>query len=244
MGTKDAPMHTSSARPVAVDASAKAPSETVRSVVTALICLYLVGLMLCVVGNSTSGSSALVRTIKSKLFSPWMVPMWLDLGYDSKLTYGQPEDADHLVEVAVSEDSQHKLKQNTNESTGERIRFPSARMRGERAARWRRMAWWIARAEEDPDREGLLPAAMASGLFDDVGAEDLTIRVLRHLPVERAVHTSGDPSTDSAMPDEQAPGRFEQAYAARVRRVGGEVQLLQAEPKAAVAPLRAAPATR
>jgi len=117
-------------------------------------------------------------------------------------------------------------------------------MRGERAARWRRMAWWIARAEEDPDREGLLPAAMASGLFDDVGAEDLTIRVLRHLPVERAVHTSGDPSTDSAMPDEQALGRFKQAYAARVRRVGGEVQLLQAEPKASVAPLRAAPTTR
>ncbi|MEI6036455.1 MAG: hypothetical protein WCQ91_00840 [Planctomycetota bacterium] len=244
MATKDAPTQPPHARPVASAASARAPSETMRGVATALICLYLVGLMLCIVGNSASGSSALVRTVKSKLFSPWMVPVWLDLGYDSKLTYGQPEDADHLVEVTLAEGTQDKRDQNTNDSVGERMRFPSAKMRGERAARWRRMAWWIARAEEDPDREGLLPAAMAAGLFDDVGGEDLTIRVLRHLPLERASHTSGDPSLDSALSDEQATGRFEQAYAARVRRVGGEVQLLKAEPKAEVAPLRTAPATR
>ena len=53
------------------------PTEITRGVVTILLALYLVGLLLCVAGNSASGSSALVRTIKTRLFSPWMVPLWL-----------------------------------------------------------------------------------------------------------------------------------------------------------------------
>jgi hypothetical protein len=197
------------------------PSEWVRALVTVALCLYLVGLVLCVAGNSGSGSSALVRNIKSRLFSPWMVPPWLDLGYDYRFTYGQPDDADHRIEV-----------RRRNDTASEKpLLFPSAGMWGERAARWRRLARAAALAEQDPDREGLLPTAVGVGCFDELSAEDVSIRLLRHLPPERADVAAGAP----------AP-RFDRAYAARVRRIGGEVQLLKAEPRGEVAPLVEGPA--
>jgi hypothetical protein len=100
-------------------------------------------------------------------------------------------------------------------------------MRGERARRWRRLARAAVIAEQDPDREALLPAAMGAGLFDDVGGEDLSLRILREVRPERAeVATVG-----AGQP------RFEQAYAARVRRVDGELQLIKNEPKEELAPV-------
>jgi hypothetical protein len=74
---------------------------------------------------------------------------------------------------------------------------------------------------EDVDRDGLLAAAVGRGMFDDVGAEDVTVRVLRTPPAAR-----GGPPTVPV-----------QAFSARVRMVGGEVQLLREEPRGAVAPL-------
>jgi hypothetical protein len=58
-------------------------------------------------------------------------------------------------------------------------------------------------------------------MFDDVGAEDVTVRVLRTPLVDR-----GGPSP--------APV---QASSARVRMVGGELQLIRVEPRGEVAPL-------
>ena len=74
-------------------------SEPTQAAVSVAIAVYLLGLVLSILGNSVSGSSALVRTIKGRLYSPWMAPAWLDLGFDHPLTYGRPEDADHLIEV-------------------------------------------------------------------------------------------------------------------------------------------------
>ncbi|MCS5678924.1 MAG: hypothetical protein NZ603_03410, partial [Acidimicrobiales bacterium] len=81
-------------------------------------------------GNSVSGSSALVRTLKGRLFSPWLAPAWLDLGFDHPLTYGRPEDADHLIDIRVSGGAA---------GPAETLRLPGTRQ-GERAARWRRLA--------------------------------------------------------------------------------------------------------
>ena len=82
-------------------------------------------------------------------------------------------------------------------------------------------------AEQDPDRESLLPAAIGAGLFDDVGGEDLSLRIVREVRPDRAeVATAG-----TGQP------RSEQAYAARVRRVDGELQLIKNEPKEELAPL-------
>lgn len=194
------------------------PAETVRAAVTVMLGVYFVGLALCVAGNSASGPSTLVRTIKSKLFSPWMVPLWLDLGYDTKLTHGLPDDADHRFEVRRQDAA----------ATPKPLTLPTAEMWGERGRRWQRLARATANAERDPDREGLLPAAVAAGLFDDLGTEDLSVRVLRQVRPERF-----EAAAAGAVP----PARFEQAYAARVRRVEGELQLLKSEPREELAPL-------
>lgn len=192
------------------------PSEGVQAVVTVLLCFYMVGLVLCVAGNSGSGSSSLVRTIKSRLFAPWMAAPWLDLGYDYKFTYGQPDDADHRIEIVPRDAA----------ATAAAVSLPAAGIWGERAARWRRLARAAALAERDPDREGLLPAAIGAAGFDDAGTDDVTIRLLRHVPPERAAVAAGG-----------AAPRFERAYTARVRRIDGELQLLKNEPRGEVAPL-------
>jgi len=193
------------------------PTEITRGVATILLALYLIGLLLCVAGNSASGSSALVRTIKTRLFSPWMVPLWLDLAYDTRLTYGTPDDADHVLEL--------RPWNAPASATGATLRLPAPGMRGERAARWRRLARALVIGQDDSDREGLLPAAVAEGLFASLGHEDLSLRVLRTIPPDRDVASAG------------GRGSVEQAYACRVRRVAGEVQLLPLPPAAEVAPL-------
>jgi hypothetical protein len=187
--------------------AAKTPSIVTQAAVTVALSIYLVGLLLSIIGNTGSGSSAVVRTIKSRLFSPWMVPPWLDLGFDYRLTYGGDEDGDFSVEVRRQGDGKAAP-----------VRLPG-RLTGERAARWRRLARSIA--VEDTDRDGLLAAAVGRGMFDDVGAEDVTVRVLRTPLVDR-----GRPSP--------APV---QASSARVRMVDGELQLIRAEPRGEVAPL-------
>lgn len=198
------------------------PSETVRAAVTVMLGLFFVGLALCVAGNSGSGSSEIVRTIKSKLFSPWMVPPWLDLGYDTKLTLGQPDDADHRFE----------LRRQDGPAEARPLVLPAAEMRGERGARWRRLARATVLAEQDPDREGLLPAAVGAGLFAELGGEDVAIRVLRQMLPDRAEAALGP----------TPPARYEQAYAARVRRVDGDLQLIKSEPREELAPLIRKPA--
>ncbi|MDO7677822.1 MAG: hypothetical protein MUQ48_04610, partial [Pirellulales bacterium] len=51
------------------------PSEMVRAVVSLFLAVYFFGMVLCIAGNSSSGSSVLVRTLKTKLFSPWLYPL-------------------------------------------------------------------------------------------------------------------------------------------------------------------------
>jgi hypothetical protein len=186
-------------------------SPTAYAAVTVALAAYLIGLTLSIAGNSGSGSSALVRTIKGRLFSPWLVPPWLDLGFDNRLTYGQPEDADHVIEVRP-----------TGDAAAKPLLLPGA-AQGERAARWRRLARSIVAGVDDPDRDGLLATAVGEGLFDDIGAEDVTVRVLRRpLP---------DRTATAARPPQ------ERAYEARVRSVGGEVQLIQSTGRGELAPL-------
>ena len=187
------------------------PPPVTQAAVTVALSIYLVGLVLSIVGNTGSGSSAVVRTIKSRLFAPWMVPPWLDLGFDYRLTYGSDEDGDFSVEVRRQGDAKTTP-----------VRLPG-RLTGERAARWRRLARSIA--VEDADRDGMLAAAVGRGMFDEMGAEmgaeDVTVRVLRTPLIDR-----GGP-----------PPAPVQASSARVRMVGGELQLIRAEPRGEVAPL-------
>jgi len=177
-------------------------SETTLAAVSVAIAVYLVGLILSIMGNSVSGSSALVRTLKGRLFSPWLAPAWLDLGFDHPLTYGRPEDADHLIDIRVSGGAA---------GPAETLRLPGTR-RGERAARWRRLARRTALAAIE-DAAAPLAAGVGSGAFGPLEAEDVIVRVLRRPMGQRA----------------DAPTRplLVEAYAARVRRVDGDLQLIE-----------------
>ena len=186
--------------------NANTPSPVTQAAVTVALALLLLGVGLSILGNTGSGSSAFVRTIKIRLFSPWMVPPWLDLGFDYRLTHGSDEDGDFRIEVRRQGDATAAT-------------LLPGRLAGERAARWRRLARSIAL--EDADRDGLLAAATARGMFDDLGSQDLVVRVLR------------TPLNDRGGP----PSPPVQASSARVRMVGGELQLLRAEPRGEVAPL-------
>jgi hypothetical protein len=198
-------------------------SDALRAGLTVALALYLVGLALCVAGNSASGSSAIVRTVKSKLFSPWMTPLWLDLGYDTRLTHGLAEDGDHRFEI----------RRLDAPAAPEPVILPGPTMHGERAARWRRLARATAVSESDPEREALLPAAIGKGVFIPWYTSDVSLRVLRHLPPDRRDVLDG--LADVA-------GRDEQPYAARVRFVDGEVQLIGSTPREELAPLVKEPA--
>lgn len=206
------------------ETSSPAPlSDAVRGGLTVALSLYLVGLGLCVAGNSAKGSSALVRTLQAKLFSPWMTPPWLDLGYDALLTHGRAEDGDHHFEIRRLDDP----------AVPETVLLPGPTMSGERAARWRRLARATAVSEADPSREALLPAAVGQGVFAPWYTNDVSLRVMRHLPPDRRDVIDG--LADVA-------GRDDEAYAARVRRVGGAVQLIKATPREELAPLVGEPA--
>ena len=184
---------------------------------TVAISLMLVGLGLAIATNSLSGSSALLGTIKSRLFSPLLAAAWLDLGFDTRLTYGLPDDADHELEV-TSRDSPE----------AEPLSFPGVR-RGEQAARWRRLARAIAMGEADGDGS-VVAAGVGRGGFDDLGVEDVVVRVLRQpLPARTGAADTGV---------------AEQVYDARVRLVGGELQLIKDEAKSELAPLVKPPTPR
>ena len=193
---------------------------SVRGPATMLLVVYLVGLGLCVAANSASGTSRVVGTLKDRLFAPWMVPLWLDLGHDTRLTYGLPEDADHHVEIrrAVSPPA----RPGKGPATAV-LRFPATGDHSERGARWRRLAVATVRAEEDAEQAGVLPAAIGAGLFRAAGDDDLEVRIVRRVA----------PDYESA----RSPRRDETALKVRVRRLAGELQLIPLPPAEEVAPL-------
>lgn len=189
------------------------PSEAVRAGVTVGIVALLLGIVLAIATNSLSGSSALLGTVKSRLFSPWLVPAWLDLGWDYRLTYGLAEDADHEIEIAG------------RGSESAAVSLPADRG-GERAARWRRLARTIAVGGLDGDGS-VVAAGVGRGGFALTGTTDVDVRVVR-IP---------QPDRDTVVEAE-----VEQAYAARVRRAGDDIQLIRDEPRGELAPLVRPPA--
>jgi hypothetical protein len=196
-----------------------------RGPATLLLGLYLVGLCLCGAGNTASGTSLVIGTIKDRLFAPWMVPLWLDLGHDTRLTYGLPEDADHHVEIRLAGKPSGKGEGQPTAA----LRLPATGDHSERGARWRRLAAAAVLAEEDAEQAGVLPAAIGAGAFTAAGADDLEIRIVR-----------------SVLPDyasARSPRGAETALKVRVRRRDGELQLIPMPPAEEVAPLvDAAPA--
>lgn len=187
--------------------------DAVHAAVTVGLAALIVGLVLSVAANSGSGASPLVRTIKERLFAPWLAPAWLDLGFEHPLTYGLPEDGDHMLEI-------RRRKEAGVAATA--LVFPGP-FRGERAARWRRLARAVATATAQENDDGpRLAAALGAGSFGRLGVDDVTVRILRWPVPERNVVPPAAPVEIST---------------ARVRRVGDDLQLIKEEPAGEVAPL-------
>jgi len=199
--------------------AAEALPEALRGPASLLLGLYVVGLVLCVAGNTASGTSLLIGTVKDRLFAPWMVPLWLDLGHDTRLTYGLPEDADHHLEIRLAGKQAGK---GMGQPTAA-LRLPAQGDHSERATRWRRLAAAAVLAEEDAEQAGVLPAAIGAGAFAAAGADDLEIRVVRSVPPDYA--------------SARSPRITETALEVRVRRRDGEVHLIPMPPAEEVAPL-------
>jgi hypothetical protein len=180
-------------------------------VATVLLAVYLVGLGLTVMSNSGSGGSLLIGVIKGRLFSPWLVPAWLDLGFDHPITYGQQADADHRLEVRAHGDETWQAG-------------PGANTGGPRAARWQRLLRAVVASEQEPGREGVLPAGFGTALFAACGSDDVDVRILIQPRPERQLPLAlADPMV---------------AYQARLRRLsGGELQLIKTEAHREVAPV-------
>jgi hypothetical protein len=199
-------------RPAEGQSRTAAPSEPVRAGLTIALAAWLVGLVLALATNSLSGASALLGTVKTRIFSPLLVPAWLDLGHDHRISYGLDDDADHEIELVK------------HAAATEPLRLPGA-VAGERAARWRRLARTIAVGGLEEDGSPVA-AGVARGGFARLGTDDVDLRVFR-LP--------------QPEPTATVVGVAEQVYAARVRRVAGDVQLIREEPRGELAPLVAPP---
>jgi hypothetical protein len=193
------------------------PSDAARAVASVAIVLFLIGVVLAIATNSSSGSSALLGRIKSRLFSPVLVPAWLDLGFDHRITHGFPEDADHELEIV-----------GRGMDTAAAIVLPGSRS-GERAARWRRLARAIAIGGQDGDGSPVA-AGVGQAAFQDAGIDDVIVRVRRVSPPPRLAPADA--------------GNEEQVFKARVRRVAGELQLIKDEPRGELAPLVPSPGGR
>ena len=185
--------------------------ELPRAVATVLLTVYLVGPGLTVVGNTGSGTSLIVAVIKGRLFSPWLVPAWLDLGFDHPVSYGQQADADHWLEVRPHGDETWQ-------------KGPGANTSGPRAIRWQRLLRAVVASEQESGREGLLPAGFGAALFNACNSDDVDLRVMIQLRPERQL--------PQALPDPVL------AYQGRLRRLsGGELQLIKTEARREVAPV-------
>lgn len=200
------------ATPPAESGDAERLGDQGRTVATVAIGFVLLGLAFGIAAHSASGASALVRVITGRLFSPLLVPPWLAVGHDTRLTYGLPEDADHHVEVSPR-------------GAGDRaVRLPAAGDRSGRASRWRRLARAAALAEEEGgDRAGTLAIAVGAGMPALVGADDVVVRFGRVVPPEY-----GFPATAATA---------ETVHTGRARRLGDEIQWIPAPAAEELAPL-------
>ncbi len=187
------------------------PSENLCAGITVALAVYIIGLVLSMLANTSSGGSPLIATIKNRLFVPWMAPAWLDLGFDYHLTYGLNEDADHILRV--------QPYSNTTSATS--ISLPGNR-KGEQANRWRRLAKSIASSSDEPDRDSILPTSIGLGLMDELKSNDVFVRVLRAPLPEKSQIT---------LPLYETAG-------VRVRMVDGVPQLIPQKPQEELAPVK------
>ena len=190
---------------------ARSWGEIPRACATVFLAIYLTGLSLTVACNTSSGSSLLLSVVKGKLFSFWLVPPWLDLGFDYFLTYGQQADATHYLE----------LRKHGAENW---LRLSGPNVNDRQSIRWQRLLRSVIAGEEESGREGLLAEGFSGAVFTVCESDDIDLRILVQPRPERQQPTD--------IPNPVV------LYEVRVRKLaGGDIQLIKSESRREMAPV-------
>lgn len=156
----------------APDPASAGLSEGLKTAVTFLLFLHLFALLVGVSSND-SASQLELGLRKTPLVVPYLQTLMMDLSYSFNLTFG-PSDTD------VS-DAETWIEAELNTSKGsETVTLPPADMKSrQRLRHFESLARAAAAAVGTPNRESLVPAAVAQNLVSRYGASGGTIRIKR-----------------------------------------------------------------
>lgn len=175
------------------DGPASRLSDGVRTVISLVLFVHLFALGLLFLSNFEGGDwdSVLLRRMKIVL-RPYLYPLWLDRPYHYHLTYAEPLDFDHYIEVALTE------KDSPEETI---VRLPAEDLGiGQRRQRYLQLAWHFARRAELPTADELLPLTIGAGLIRQHDATRAQVRCFRKRPLFFDEVVAG---TNTEVPDER-----------------------------------------
>ncbi len=168
-------------------------SDGVRTFISLLLFVHLFALGLVFFSNFEGGDwdSEMLRRMKI-VVRPYLYPLWLDRPYHFHLTYAEPLDFDHYIEVALTE------KDSTEPSL---VRLPDDDLGvGQRRQRYQRLAWHFARNVELQRGDELLPLTIGAGLLKQHDAARAQVRCFRKRPLFFDEVRAG---TSTEAPDER-----------------------------------------
>ena len=197
------------------DTSLGLPSQGVRTVVSLLLFIHLFALGVAVVSNKGELSSPLQRQLRSvPLLMDYLQFLDMDMPYNFDLTQGELLDIDHVVLVDLT----------LADGTSQQVVLPDDTIRPRtRRLRYLKLADNMAFLTGDPDREGLLPGAVAGAIMNRYGVNEATITCRgQYLLTAEDVGSS-----DLTRRDPYHPRRFRTVYEARALRSDGQVGLVK-----------------
>jgi hypothetical protein len=168
-------------------------SEAARTLISLLLFVHLFSLGLVFFSNFEGGDwdSDLLRRMKI-VVRPYLFPLWLDRPYHYHLTYAEPLDFDHYIEVALTP---------KDSSEPQTVRLPDDDLAiGLRRQRFARLAWHFARRAELQTADELFPLTIGGGLLKQHDAARAQVRCFRKRPLFLDEVRAG---TSSEVPDER-----------------------------------------
>lgn len=197
------------------DATDGLPSQGVRTVVSLLLVFHLFGLLVAIASNNGDLSSALQLQLRRvPLLMNYLQFLDMDLSYDFALTQDTIFNIDHAVSVEVS----------LPDGGSEQVNLPDdSTWPGTRYRRYQNLAENMAVLSGDPDREALLPRAIAASVMNRHGVDEANITLRGHY----ILRPEDVYSSDLSMRDPYHERRYRTVYSAKVLRDGDQVGLVK-----------------
>jgi hypothetical protein len=156
------------------------PSQGFRTVVSLLLFVHLFCLGVAMLSNprDAMASQLLFKLGRVRLLSAYLEVLWMDMSYDYFHTYGPmefvaPLGTDHLAEAEL------KFADGTTQT----LVSPESRAFPLRFRRYQNLWNNAARTIGQQSTESVLPAMITESLLKRTGAESVTLRIKRHLPM-------------------------------------------------------------